>query len=85
KVQNSLTALNKMGIKSSRPLDSPYTRFDYSSKTLAFGSYPDVSLKEARKKRDEAKNHLANNSDPSLIKVVKKKLLVMQLRTLSKP
>ncbi|WP_211753486.1 hypothetical protein, partial [Nitrosomonas aestuarii] len=31
KVQNSLTALNKMEIKNSKPLDSPYTRFDYSS------------------------------------------------------
>ncbi|SET29954.1 hypothetical protein SAMN05216326_11947 [Nitrosomonas marina] len=36
-------------------------RFAGKQKTLAFGLYPDVSLKEARKKRVEAKSHLAKN------------------------
>ncbi|MCC6301916.1 MAG: tyrosine-type recombinase/integrase [Gammaproteobacteria bacterium] len=47
-------------------------RFDYrfggKRKTLAFGSYPDISLKDAREKRDEARKQLANNIDPSAIK-----------------
>jgi len=51
-------------------------RFAGKQKTLAFGLYPDVSLKEARKKRDEAKSHLANNSDPSLIKAIRKQQIL---------
>lgn len=31
KVQNSLTTLNKVGIRNRWPLDSPYTTFNYSS------------------------------------------------------
>lgn len=41
-------------------------RFDGRQKQLAFGSYGDVSLKEARAKRDEARKHLANGVDPSM-------------------
>lgn len=41
-------------------------RFDGRQKQLAFGSYVDVSLKEARAKRDEARKHLANGVDPSM-------------------
>jgi len=47
-------------------------RFAGKQKTLAIGVYPDISLKEARKKRDEAKEHLSNDTDPSLIKATKK-------------
>lgn len=50
-------------------------RFAGKQKTLAIGVYPDVSLKEARNKRDEAKEYLSNNSDPSLIKAIKKELV----------
>ena len=53
-----------------------YWRMDYryagKRKTLAIGVYPQVSLINARKKRDEAKEHLANDTDPSLIKAIKK-------------
>ena len=35
-------------------------------KRLSFGTYPDVSLKVAREKRDEAKRLLADNIDPSV-------------------
>jgi integrase len=45
-----------------------YWRFDYrhegKRKTLALGVYPDVTLKEARSKRDEARNQLAAGIDP---------------------
>ena len=41
-----------------------------AQKTLAFGSYPAVSLVEARKKRDAAKAMLAEGRDPSVEKRV---------------
>jgi integrase len=46
-----------------------YWRFDYrfegKRKTFALGVYPDVSLKEAREKRDEARKLIAQGIDPS--------------------
>lgn len=35
---------------------------------LSFGRYPDVSLKDARKERDDARQLLASGADPSLAK-----------------
>jgi integrase len=40
-------------------------RFHGVEKTLSFGGYPDVSLKDARARRDEAKALLAQGIDPS--------------------
>ena len=40
-------------------------RFNNKQKTLAFGIYPEVTLKEARIKRDEARKLLLKNIDPS--------------------
>lgn len=40
-------------------------RFDGKQKTLAIGVYPAITLKEAREKRDEAKQLLAAHIDPS--------------------
>jgi hypothetical protein len=44
-------------------------RFDYSfrgkRKTLAFGSYPTLSLSDARQRREDAKKLIANGTDPS--------------------
>jgi integrase len=39
-------------------------RFGGKEKLLAFGTYPDISLKEARDKRHEARNMVANGIDP---------------------
>ena len=39
-------------------------RIDGKEKLLALGAYPDVSLKDARKRRDEARNLLADGIDP---------------------
>ncbi|MBF0417124.1 MAG: integrase arm-type DNA-binding domain-containing protein [Magnetococcales bacterium] len=39
-------------------------RFDGKQKLLALGIYPDVSLKQAREKRDEARRLLAEGIDP---------------------
>lgn len=39
-------------------------RFDGKAKMLSLGTYPDVSLKDAREKRDEARKMLAAGIDP---------------------
>ena len=39
-------------------------RFDGKEKRFSFGVYPDVSLKAARDRRDDARKLLASNVDP---------------------
>jgi hypothetical protein len=43
-------------------------RFDRRDKRLALGTYPEVSLADARKRRDEARSILAQGNDPATIK-----------------
>lgn len=43
-------------------------RTDGKEKKLALGSYPEVSLKEAREKRDIARKQLASGCDPSVLR-----------------
>lgn len=43
-------------------------RFDKKEKTLSLGQYPDVSLKDARKRHQEAREQLAAGLDPSAVK-----------------
>ncbi len=56
-----------------------YWRMDYryvgKRKTLAIGVYPAVSLVAARKKRDEARELLAKDIDPSLTKAINKQIM----------
>ena len=40
-------------------------KFDGKEKLLSLGTYPDVSLKDARERRDEARKLLANGVNPS--------------------
>lgn len=47
-------------------------RFDGKEKRLAFGVYPEVSLKEARDKRDEARKLLREGIDPAEKKKLEK-------------
>lgn len=47
-------------------------RYGKKEKRLTFGSYPTVTLKEARDQRYKAKKLLADNIDPSLHKKMKK-------------
>ncbi|MGN6376437.1 MAG: tyrosine-type recombinase/integrase [Sphingomonas sp.] len=51
-----------------RPNGSKLWRFKYSylgkDKRIAFGSYPEVSLAEARQKRDEARQQVRDGIDP---------------------
>ena len=59
---------------------SKYWRMKYryigTEKLLAFGTYPLISLAEAREKRDQAKKLLANNTDPSAVKKQEKRQTV---------
>ncbi len=41
-------------------------RYDNKEKLISLGVYPDVSLKTARERREEARQLLANNIDPGL-------------------
>jgi integrase len=47
-------------------------RFGGKEKLLALGGYPDVSLKDARERRDEARKLLANGIDPGMNRRVQK-------------
>ena len=39
-------------------------RFDGKEKLLSFGTYPEITLADARQRRDEARKILANGTDP---------------------
>ncbi|AKE59359.1 integrase [Citrobacter amalonaticus Y19] len=52
-------------------------RFSGKEKKLSFGIYPDISLAEARTKRDEARKVLASDKDPGEVK--KAELLAKKL------
>ena len=47
-------------------------RFDGKEKSLSLGVYPDVGLKDAREKRDAARNLLAGGVDPSINRKIQK-------------
>lgn len=55
-------------------------RFEGKQKTLSFGAYPAVSLKDARSKRDEAKEMLAQGIDPGKQKKEAKALAAAVVR-----
>ena len=47
-------------------------RFDGKDKRISLGTYPDVSLKDARERRDEARRQIANQIDPSELRKLEK-------------
>ncbi len=53
-------------------------RFNEKQKLLAFGVYPDVTLKEARIKREAARKLLKEGTDPSEAKKEEKRLSLLQ-------
>ena len=59
-----------------------YFRYDYrfnkKRKTLALGVYPDVSLKEAREKNNEARKLLQDDIDPAQYKKETKSMRIVQ-------
>ena len=56
-------------------------RFEGKSKLLSFGSYPALSLREAREQRDEAKKLLAQGIDPAARKREEHKARLTAQRT----
>jgi len=50
-------------------------RFEGKQKTLAIGIYPDISLKQARQYRDEARQLIANGKDPAELRKEAKAVL----------
>lgn len=59
-----------------QPNGAKYWRLDYrfagKRKTLAIGVYPDISLSDARERRETARKLLANGADPGDIKKAQK-------------
>lgn len=47
-------------------------RFDGTRKTLSMGTYPEVNLKQARTYRDEARQLVANGTDPAQLRKAEK-------------
>ena len=63
--------VKKWQMKYKRPITGKENR-------LSFGIYPEVSLKEAREKRDNARKLLKDGTDPSEAKKEEKRLSVLQ-------
>ncbi|MEN6373838.1 MAG: integrase arm-type DNA-binding domain-containing protein [Smithella sp.] len=55
--------------------------FDGKEKKLAFGSYPEISLLDARQKRYEARRQLANGIDPGAVRKAQKQARIEETET----
>ncbi len=66
------------------PNGGKYWRMDYryggKQKTLSLGVYPDISLADARDRREQARKLLANDTDPSAIKQATKQVIQKSLQ-----
>jgi integrase len=56
-------------------------RFDKKEKKLALGSYPEISLLNARQRRDEARRLLAQGIDPSADRKAQKQAILQEIET----
>jgi integrase len=56
-------------------------RFDKKEKKIAFGTYPEISLMDARKRRDDARKLLANDIDPGAVRKAQKQAKVEEMET----
>jgi hypothetical protein len=56
-------------------------RFDKQEKKLALGSYPEISLLDARQRRDDARKLLANNVDPGVVRKAQKQANIQETET----
>jgi integrase len=54
-------------------------RFDGKEKKLSLGAFPEVSLKEARERRSNARKLIADNQDPSAVKQEEKQQAIINL------
>jgi len=66
---NTSSPMGRASICWSRPAGGNLWRLKYrlagKEKLMAFGAYPEVSLADARKRRDEAREQIAASKDPS--------------------
>ncbi len=56
-------------------------RFDKQEKKLALGSYPEISLLDARKRREDARKLLANGIDPGAVRKAQKQAHAEEMET----
>ncbi len=56
-------------------------RFDGKEKLLAFGSYPEIGLLDARLKRDQARKQIANGIDPGALRKAQKQANIEETET----
>lgn len=56
-------------------------RFDNKEKKLALGPYPEISLLDARQRRDEARRQIAHNIDPVAVRKAQKQAKTEELET----
>lgn len=56
-------------------------RFDRKEKLLALGTYPEISLVDARQRRDEARRQLAHGIDPGALRKAQKQAVTEETET----
>jgi integrase len=56
-------------------------RFDGKERRLSFGPYPEISLAEARAKKDEARKQVANGIDPGAVRKAMKRAATADTET----
>jgi len=56
-------------------------RYDGKQKLLALGSYPEISLLDARQKRDEARRQLSKGIDPGAVRKAQKQANIQETET----
>ena len=56
-------------------------RYDGKEKKLTLGSYPEISLFDARRRRDDARKMLANDIDPSAVRKAQKQANIQEAET----
>lgn len=59
-------------------------RFAGKNKTLSFGTYPEISLKEARNRREQARKLVANGTDPAEDRKEQKRSQAAQVTTFAR-
>jgi len=56
-------------------------RFDGKEKLLSFGTYPEISLADARQRRDEARRQIAHGIDPGAVRKAQKQAETSETET----
>jgi integrase len=56
-------------------------RYDNKEKLLTFGAYPEISLADARRRRDDARRQIANGIDPGAVRKAQKQAVTEETET----